>query len=161
MPGEPSMNNSLWGKALKIAIYILNKVPIIAINKIPYELWIEKIQASNTCTFRFYDPTSRSFLETGSSRFLEEVEFEKEENIRNVNFEKEFVNDIGQVLIPITVQETTIVIEDNVQTNVPDITYDIDYLETFSLVAKLNSIQVLLFLAANLDWSLQQRTSQT
>lgn len=35
-------------------------------------------------------------------------------------------------------------------------TYGIDYLETFAPVAKLNTIQVLLSLAATLDWPLQQ-----
>lgn len=35
-------------------------------------------------------------------------------------------------------------------------TYRIDYLETFALVTKLNSIRVLLTIAANLDWPLQQ-----
>ena len=35
-------------------------------------------------------------------------------------------------------------------------THDIDHLETFSLVAKLNTIRVLLSLAANLDWPLHQ-----
>ncbi|BBH02908.1 transposable element gene [Prunus dulcis] len=35
-------------------------------------------------------------------------------------------------------------------------TYDIDYEETFAHVAKLNIVKVLLFLAANLDWSLYQ-----
>ena len=34
--------------------------------------------------------------------------------------------------------------------------YGVDYEETFASVAKLNSIQVLLSLAANLDWPLQQ-----
>lgn len=34
--------------------------------------------------------------------------------------------------------------------------YDIDYLETFAPMAKLNSIRVLLSLAANLDWPLYQ-----
>ena len=34
-------------------------------------------------------------------------------------------------------------------------TYGIDYLETFPPVAKLNSIRVLLSLAANLEWPLQ------
>ncbi|RDX69083.1 hypothetical protein CR513_51850, partial [Mucuna pruriens] len=63
----------------------------------------------------------------GNAKILEEVEFEKEENIRNVVFEEESVNDIGQVLVPITIQETTPVIGDNVQTIVPDIVLEQDY----------------------------------
>ena len=35
-------------------------------------------------------------------------------------------------------------------------TYGIDYQETSALVAKLNTIRILLSLAANLDWKLQQ-----
>ncbi|RVW82938.1 Retrovirus-related Pol polyprotein from transposon RE2 [Vitis vinifera] len=35
-------------------------------------------------------------------------------------------------------------------------TYGIDYTETFALVVKINTVQVLLSLAANLDWPLQQ-----
>ena len=35
-------------------------------------------------------------------------------------------------------------------------TYGIDYQETFALVAKLNTVRVLLSIAANLDWQLQQ-----
>ncbi|RVW85208.1 Retrovirus-related Pol polyprotein from transposon RE1 [Vitis vinifera] len=35
-------------------------------------------------------------------------------------------------------------------------TYGIDYLETFAPVAKLNTVRVLLSIAANLDWPLQQ-----
>lgn len=35
-------------------------------------------------------------------------------------------------------------------------TYGVDYRETFASVAKLNSIKVLISLAANLDWPLQQ-----
>ena len=35
-------------------------------------------------------------------------------------------------------------------------TYDIDYQETFSLVAKLNTVRVLLSLTVNLDWPLHQ-----
>ncbi|RDX83656.1 hypothetical protein CR513_35401, partial [Mucuna pruriens] len=68
-----------------------------------------------------------SFFETGNARILEEVEFEKEENIRNVVFKEESVNNITKVLVPITDQETTLVIEDNVQTIVPDIVPEQDY----------------------------------
>ncbi|RDX86467.1 hypothetical protein CR513_32197, partial [Mucuna pruriens] len=81
---------------------------------------LAKSQVSNIFTFgvvqlnsKFYDPTSRTLFETGNVRILEEVEFEKEKNIRNVVFQEESVNDIGQVLMPITVQETTSVIGDN------------------------------------------------
>ena len=35
-------------------------------------------------------------------------------------------------------------------------TYEVDYMETFSLVAKLNTVRVLLSLATNLDWPLLQ-----
>ncbi|RDY07678.1 Copia protein, partial [Mucuna pruriens] len=69
-------------------------------------------------------------FETGNARILEEVEFGKEGNIRTIVFEEEFVNNIGQVLMPIIVQETTPVIRDNVQTIVPDIVLEQDYDET-------------------------------
>ena len=35
-------------------------------------------------------------------------------------------------------------------------TYEIDSIETFAYVVKINTVRVLLSLAANLDWSLQQ-----
>ena len=35
-------------------------------------------------------------------------------------------------------------------------TYELDYTETFSPVAKLNSVRVVISLAANLDWLLNQ-----
>ncbi|RDX92703.1 hypothetical protein CR513_25123, partial [Mucuna pruriens] len=76
---------------------------------------------------KFYDPTSRSFFETGNARFLKEVDFEKEDNKRNVAFEEETINDIGQVLVPITVQETNPTIKDNVQTIVLDVVLEQDY----------------------------------
>ena len=33
---------SLWGQALKTAVYILNRVPTKATNKTPYEIWTSK-----------------------------------------------------------------------------------------------------------------------
>ncbi|RDX86520.1 hypothetical protein CR513_32136, partial [Mucuna pruriens] len=62
-----------------------------------------------------------------NARILEEVGFENEENISNVIFEEEFVNDIGQALLPITVQVTTPIIEDNVQTIISNIFPKQDY----------------------------------
>lgn len=35
-------------------------------------------------------------------------------------------------------------------------TYGIDYLETFTPIAKLNNVRVLISIAANLDWPLQR-----
>ena len=37
---ESSLHISLWGEALKIAIYLLNRVPTKATITTPYELWI-------------------------------------------------------------------------------------------------------------------------
>ena len=42
MISHSSLPNSLWGKALKTAVYILNRVPSKAVNKTPYELWTGK-----------------------------------------------------------------------------------------------------------------------
>ncbi|RDY13099.1 hypothetical protein CR513_02030, partial [Mucuna pruriens] len=61
-----------------------------------------------------------SFFEMENERFLEEVEFEKEDNIRNVVFEEEFS-------LSIIVQETTLVIGDDLQTTIPDIVPEHDY----------------------------------
>ncbi|RDY12339.1 hypothetical protein CR513_02896, partial [Mucuna pruriens] len=55
----------------------------------------------------------------GNARILKEFEFEEEENVSNVVFKEEYTNDIGQVFVPITVRETTPVIEGNVQAIVP------------------------------------------
>ena len=59
-------------------------------------------------------------------RFLEKIEFRKEENIKNVVFEEEPVIDSAQVLIPIIVEETTPVIENNVPIIVDDIIQEQD-----------------------------------
>nr|KYP41105.1 Retrovirus-related Pol polyprotein from transposon TNT 1-94 [Cajanus cajan] len=188
MPGKPSMNGvaerrnrtlkdmvrsmishsslpeSLWGEALKTAVYILNRVPSKAVNKTPYELWTgkrpslkhlhiwgcpaearpyrpheSKLESRTvSCYFvgypersrgyKFYNPTTRSFFETGNARFLEDVEFGKEENIRNVVFEEEPVIDSDQVLVPITIPVPTPVIGDN-HGVIPDIVPTQDNIE--------------------------------
>ncbi|RDX64204.1 hypothetical protein CR513_57268, partial [Mucuna pruriens] len=67
----------------------------------------------NNVTERQKQTLKDMMRKTGNTRFLEEVEFGKEENIRNVDFKEESINDIGQVLVPITVQETTIVLRNH------------------------------------------------
>ncbi|RVX05262.1 Retrovirus-related Pol polyprotein from transposon TNT 1-94 [Vitis vinifera] len=42
--------------------------------------------------FKFYDPSSRSFFETGNAKFIEDVELSGREPLRNVVFEKESVS---------------------------------------------------------------------
>ena len=78
--------------------------------------------------YKFYDPTLCS---RGNVRFVEEIEFEKEENIRNVVFEKELVINNDQLFIPIIVQEVTIVIENNVLIIVNNIVREQDNNEIF------------------------------
>ncbi|RDX96021.1 hypothetical protein CR513_21377, partial [Mucuna pruriens] len=102
-----------FGEALKTTLCVLHRMPSkgCPTEAQPYMLHERKFDSRIiSCYFigyversqgyKFYNPTPRSFFETGNARFLEEVKFEKEENIRN---------------------ETTPIIEDNVQTIVPDI----------------------------------------
>ena len=42
MISHSSLPESLWGEALKTAVYILNRVPSKAVAKTPYELWTGK-----------------------------------------------------------------------------------------------------------------------
>ena len=42
MINHSSLPESLWGKAIKTAVYILNRVPSKIIAKTPYELWTKK-----------------------------------------------------------------------------------------------------------------------
>ncbi|RDY05104.1 hypothetical protein CR513_11099, partial [Mucuna pruriens] len=72
----------------------------------------------------FMIPLQDPFLKREMQEFSRKLR-----NIRNVVFEEESVNDICQVLVPITIQETTSVIGDNVQTTIPDIIPEQDYNE--------------------------------
>ena len=49
-------------------------------------------QSERSRDFKFYDPTIRSFFETGNARFLEEVKFEREDKSRDIVFEEEFIS---------------------------------------------------------------------
>ena len=42
MINQSSLPESLWGEALKTAVYILNRVPSKVVVKTPYELWTGK-----------------------------------------------------------------------------------------------------------------------
>ncbi|RVW82819.1 Retrovirus-related Pol polyprotein from transposon TNT 1-94 [Vitis vinifera] len=42
--------------------------------------------------FKFYDPSTRSFFETGNAKFIEDVELSGREPLRKVVFEEEFVS---------------------------------------------------------------------
>ncbi|KAF7815226.1 Retrovirus-related Pol polyprotein from transposon TNT 1-94 [Senna tora] len=42
MISHSSLPDSLWGEALKTAVYIRNRVPTKAVTKTPYEIWTNK-----------------------------------------------------------------------------------------------------------------------
>ncbi|RDX74967.1 hypothetical protein CR513_45206, partial [Mucuna pruriens] len=116
MSGKPSMNGVAERRNWTLKDML--KHGLISRMK---ENWIHELLAitllamlNTLSAISFMIPLQDPFLETGNARILEEVEFEKEENIRNVVFEEESINDIGQVLVPIIVQETTPIIGDNV-----------------------------------------------
>ncbi|XP_051146378.1 uncharacterized protein LOC127261974 [Andrographis paniculata] len=48
--------------------------------------------------YKFYNPTSRTFFEMRNAIFLEKIEFEREEVIRNIAFEEDFVVDNDLVI---------------------------------------------------------------
>ncbi|RVW88179.1 Copia protein [Vitis vinifera] len=70
MMSYSSVPISLWGEALKTAMYILNRVPSKVVPKTPFELWTDKSKG-----YRFYCPNhSVRIVETANARFLENGE---------------------------------------------------------------------------------------
>ena len=66
--------------------------------------------------YKFYDPSTRSFFETGNAKFIEDVELSGREPLRKVIFEDEYVN------IPIiTTRQGHIMFDDTIE-NVQSIT---------------------------------------
>ena len=69
--------------------------------------------------FKFYDPTTRTFFETGNARFLEEVEFVGGDKVKDIVFEEKFIpllvaidNDQVQVPIPDIIQDANPAIQE-------------------------------------------------
>ncbi|KAA0048534.1 Retrovirus-related Pol polyprotein from transposon TNT 1-94 [Cucumis melo var. makuwa] len=115
-----SLLESLWGEALKIAAYILNRgCPAEARPYRPNERKLDPRTIScyfvgyfeHSRGFKFYDPSSKSFFETENAKFLEDVEFEGEYNIKKVISKKELVS-LPNVGI------------DDVQTPIPEFTME-------------------------------------
>ncbi|KAL6345439.1 hypothetical protein AAG906_017155 [Vitis piasezkii] len=75
MINHSSLPESLWGEAIKTIVYILNQVPSKVATKTPYELWTRKKPSIRSRGFKFYDPSSKSFFETGNAKFIEDVEY--------------------------------------------------------------------------------------
>ena len=124
MINHSSLPKSLQGEALKITVYILNRVPSKAVTKIPYKLRTSKKcsmrhlhgwgclaearsyrpnkkkldsrtlscyfvgYSERSMGFKFYDPSSRSFFETGNARFLEDDEFDGEIRLKIFSFKR-------------------------------------------------------------------------
>ena len=95
--------------------------------------------------FKFYNPTIRSFFETGNARFFEDVEFGGEDNIRSAIFEEEQENNQDQVLIPDVVYYLNIAL-DNAQAILPNIVQDVIMVQDNNevLLAQDNIDQVIL-----------------
>ncbi|RVW83994.1 Retrovirus-related Pol polyprotein from transposon TNT 1-94 [Vitis vinifera] len=156
MISHSTLPESLWGEAIKTAVYILNRVPSKAVAKTPYELWTnkkpsirhlhvwgcptearpykpnEKKLASRIVScyfvgysersrgFKFYNPSTKSFFETGNVKFIENVELSGREPLRKVVFEEESVS------IPIiATRHGHIMFDDTIQ-NVQPITEIVD-----------------------------------
>ncbi|RVW87003.1 hypothetical protein CK203_043544 [Vitis vinifera] len=86
-----------------------------------YTTWYEKKGYSKWSRgFKFYDPSTRSFFETGNAKFIEDVELSGREPLRKVVFEEESVS------IPIiTTRHGHIIFDDTIQ-NVQPITEIVD-----------------------------------
>ncbi|RVW94847.1 Retrovirus-related Pol polyprotein from transposon TNT 1-94 [Vitis vinifera] len=86
---------SLWGEAIKTAVYILNRVPSKAVAKTPYELWTSKkpsirhlhvwvvqLKLGLTSQMKRNWTPEQSFFETSNAKFIEDVELSGREPLR-------------------------------------------------------------------------------
>ncbi|RDX96003.1 hypothetical protein CR513_21382, partial [Mucuna pruriens] len=98
-----------------------------------------------------YTMLSKPSMNDVEMRYLEEIEFKKEENIRNVVFEEEFFNDIGQVLVAITIWESTLATQKE----------GIDYKETFCPVSSKDSFRTIMARVAHFDFEIHHMDVKT
>ena len=70
--------------------------------------------------FKFYDPLTRSFFETGNAKFIEDVELSGRESLRKVVFEEESIS-----ISIIATRHGHIMFDDTIQ-NVQPITEIVD-----------------------------------
>ena len=45
--------------------------------------------------FKFYDPSARSIFETGNTHFFEDIEFDRENKVRNTNIKEEYNDSVN------------------------------------------------------------------
>ncbi|KAL6335699.1 hypothetical protein AAG906_032893 [Vitis piasezkii] len=138
MISHSTLPESLWGEAIKTAVYILieyqakHKKPSIRHLHVwgcpaearPYNPNEKKLDfrtvsyyfvgySKRSRGFKFYDPSTRSFFKTDNAKFIEDVELSGRESLRKVVFEEEYVN------IPIiTTGHGHIMFDDTIQ-NIP------------------------------------------
>ncbi|KAL6329637.1 hypothetical protein AAG906_026357 [Vitis piasezkii] len=78
MISHSTLPESLWGEAVKTAIYILNRILRKAVTKTPYDCYFVGY-------YEISRPSTRSFFETGNAKFIENVELSGRESLRKMN----------------------------------------------------------------------------
>ncbi|RVW36909.1 Retrovirus-related Pol polyprotein from transposon TNT 1-94 [Vitis vinifera] len=96
MINHSTLPESLWGEAVKIVVYSLNRVPSKALAKTPYELWTSKKPSIRhlhvwgcPAEARPYKPNKKKL---DSRTFIEDVELSGRESLRKVVFEEESIS---------------------------------------------------------------------
>ncbi|RVW75477.1 Retrovirus-related Pol polyprotein from transposon TNT 1-94 [Vitis vinifera] len=112
--------------------------------------------------FKFYDPLTRSFFETGNAKFIEDVELSGRGPLRKVVFEEEFVSipiitdGHGHIMFDDTIQNTKRDSKGNIVRYKSRLVAKgftqkkgIDYKETFSPVSSKDSFRIIMALVAH------------
>ncbi|RZB42862.1 actin [Glycine soja] len=148
MLGSPSMNESLWGEALKTAAYILNRVSTKAATKTPYELQNKLKILKNLCFMSQYlcgDPQEKGevlfqMIMWYFSRNMRKIMIFKTKRDSNGNVER---------------YKARLVAKGYTQKE------GIDFKETFSPVSSKDSFRTIMALVAHYDLELHQMDVKT